>query len=176
MFVVCDESGLGKRFFVIGSAWTPKKHLPQFEKNVSELRLHHKCWGEVKWTKMKNTTPEGIVCFYEDFVKIAKESDIFFRFIIIDTEKLDYKKITEYLQLKFMYLLITRSISYNSVLQEKVQPDQLHILFDKFKESMESRDEGWRIQTKQYIEQYLNSAIEHLQPCDSKLNFLAANR
>ncbi|MCY4577261.1 MAG: hypothetical protein OXB96_02435 [Candidatus Kaiserbacteria bacterium] len=42
MFVTCDESGVGDRFFVLGSAWVPKENVSTFEKSVSELRLRLK--------------------------------------------------------------------------------------------------------------------------------------
>ena len=172
MFVACDESGLNKRFFVIGSVWIQKERLPELEATITDLRLRFKCWGEVKWTKITDSTPEHFVCFYEAFVQAAISAGLSFHCIIVDTEKLDERKMTELLHLKFMYLLLSRSPFRNYFLQEEVQPSQLHILFDQFEESAQSRSEAWRVKTRQFIESHFGTAIEHLQPCDSKINSL----
>lgn len=169
MFVACDESGVRERFFVLGSVWVPKNDVSDFEKRVSDLRLHYKCWGEVKWGKIRNQEPENITRFYEKFVQAASDMEVFFRFIVIDTEKLEEREVTEELQLKFMYLLISRN-AVRGDLQKRVNPADLHILFDQFQESRQSREEGWRRETKRYIEGYLNCEIEHFQPCHSHIN------
>ena len=171
MFVACDESGTDKRFFVLGSVWVPKENVSEFERCVSVLRLRYKCWGEVKWAKIGVHTPRNVMLFYRAFVKSASDLNPFFRFIVVDTRKLDKGKVDEKLQLKFMYLLISRN-AVRGVLRQRVKPSDLHILFDQFSESRRSKDEGWREETKDYLNQYLNCEIEHLQPCTSHINSL----
>ncbi len=171
MFVTCDESGINKRFFVLGSVWAPKECVSDFERHVSELRLRFKCWGEVKWEKVSDHTSDDIMCFYKEFIKAISDMNAFFRFIVIDTKKLDEQKVTEELQLKFMYLLISRN-AVRGELRKEVNPSKLHILFDQFQESRQSRDEKWRQKTRSYIERYLDCEIEHFQPCDSRINSL----
>ncbi|MDE0243259.1 MAG: DUF3800 domain-containing protein [Candidatus Kaiserbacteria bacterium] len=172
MFVACDESGsVNQRFFVLGSVWVPKETVSEFEKAVSLLRLQSKCWGEVKWKKIDDHVPENIMCFYEEFIRATFNKGLFLRYIAVDTEMLKEKRVTEKLQLKFMYLLISRN-AVRGELRKKVIPSELHILFDQFQESEKSKEEGWRIQTKNFINQHLECEIEHLQPCRSHINSL----
>ena len=149
----------------------PKGSVSEFEKRVSELRLRFKCWGEVKWEKISDHTPENVMRFYGKFVEAIFGIDAFFRFIVVDTEKLDGRKVGEKLQLKFMYFLISRN-AVRGVLRRRVNPNDLHIVFDQFQESKQSRDEGWRIKTRDFLNEYLHCEIEHLQPCDSHINSL----
>ena len=171
MFVACDESGIGKRYFVLGSVWVPKGNVSEFEKRVSELRLRFKCWGEVKWKKISDHTPENVMYFYREFIEAISDMDIFFRFIVVDTEKLEEGKVVEKLQLQFMYLLISRN-AVRGVLRTRVNPNELHIIFDQFQESKQSRHEGWRKDTRGFLNKHLECEIEHLQPCNSHINSL----
>ena len=171
MFVACDESGVGGRYFVLGSVWVPKENVSEFEKRVSELRLRFKCWGEVKWEKISDHTSENVMCFYREFIEAISDMDTFFRFIVVDTKKLDKGRVDEKLQLQFMYLLISRN-AVRRVLRKRINPNDLHIIFDQFKESRQSRDEGWRMETRDFLNKYLHCKIEHLQPCSSHINSL----
>ena len=173
MFVACDESGADKkdRFFVLGSSWIPKEHVSKFEEKISGLRLRFKCWGEVKWGKVNDCTPDDIMHFYKEFVQAVSHIDMYFRFISADKRKLDENSVSEELHLKFMYLLISRN-AVRGDLRKKVNPSELHILFDQFQESRKSQDEKWRKRTRDFINRYLKCEIEHFQPCDSHINSL----
>lgn len=94
---------------------------------------------------------------------------MWFSFVVVNTKNINTKKMGQRLQLDSMCQLISRSIRLNKDLQERVVPDQLHILFDNFAESQQSRDEGWRIRAKEKIEHDLKESVEHMQPCDSKI-------
>lgn len=173
MFVACDESGNNSsdKYLVIGSVWIDKKNLSEFEKRVTELRLNSKCWGEIEWLKLNAASSEHIIKFYKDFIKLAFDDlKIYFRFIIVKKDWVNLKEYhqgsKELMQLKFMYLSISR---YAENCLEKDKQNNLHIVFDSFTESKTSKEEKWRIGTKDFIEKYLGCGVEHLQPCCSHI-------
>ena len=175
MFVACDESGKEpeKKYLVIGSVWVEKDDLIRFEEEVTRLRLKRKCWGEVEWLKVKGHTSEDILQFYKDFLSLAFGCPrMCFRFILVEKALLDKKtyhegqKSDELPQLKFMYLLISR---YANRFLSSEEKKGLHIIFDQFEESKKSREERWRLQTKEFIERSLSTEIEHFQPCTSHI-------
>lgn len=171
MFIACDESRAGKYYFVLGSVWVPKESVSEFERCVSKLRLHFKCWGEVKWSKISDHTPESIMRFYKAFIESVSDMDPFFRFIVVDTERSGGGEIDERMQLQFMRLLISRN-AVRGGLRERVRPNEIHIIFDQFQESRQSRNEGWRKETRDFLNRSLGCEIEHFQPCVSHINSL----
>lgn len=149
MFVACDESGKNSsdKHFVIGSAWITKQGLSDFEKKVTELRLKHKCWGEIKWEKTKNMSDE-MHKFYIEFINLAfDEIEICFKFIIIKKSilkmKLFHKGSDELMQYKFTQLLISR---YAKRFLDEDGKKGLHIVYDKFAESKKSVEEKWALE------------------------------
>jgi hypothetical protein len=176
MFVACDESGVdpSNKYLVIGSVWLDKKYVAEFEKRATELRLKNKCWGEVEWLKLKKASSDDIISFYKDFVSLAfKDIKIYFRFIIVEKNKLKMKefheKNKELVHLKFMYFSISR---YAETFLDMKSKEGLHIIFDNFNECNASKEKHWRKQTKGYIERHLGCNIEHLQPCNSHISSL----
>lgn len=172
MLIAIDESGEEKltKYNVIGSVWIKKEHVCNIEKEITNIRIKHKCWGEAKWTKIKPNQKE----FYKDIIKLIfnKNRKVFFRFIVLNKKNL-YEKYgknfdkKELWKLDAIYLLISRHS--NKFLTNK-EKQEIHILYDNFEESKESKDQQWRIKTKEKIQTYIESPIEHFQPCDSKIN------
>ena len=172
MFVACDESGINSsdKYLVIGSVWTSKQGLCDFERKVTELRLKQKCWGEFKWSKV-GAMSDQISQFYIDFITLAfQEIEIRFRFIIIEKKLLDmqthHDNSDELVQFKFSYLLISR---YAERFLDKQGKKSLHIVFDDFEQSKKAEDEKWVLKMRGYIERRLGEPIEHLQPCTSHI-------
>jgi hypothetical protein len=176
MFVACDESGIdaSSKYLIIGTVWIKKQDVSEFEKKVSKLRLDEKCWGEIEWLKLSGTTAKNIIDCYKKFISLAFDDiKIHFRFIIVDKSLIDkktyHKKSDELVHLKFMHLSISRYADRFLSVNDKLG---LHIIFDSFQESNVSKEEKWRLQTKNYIERYLHCKIEHFQPCNSHINSL----
>lgn len=178
MFVACDESGKdpSSKYLVIGTIWIDKDNVSEFEKKATELRLKHKCWGEIEWLKLSGSVSEQIKDFYKEFIDLAfKDLKIYFRFIIVKKSTLDTKtyhknqKTNKLVQLKFMYYSISR---YADRFLEQEKKEGLHIIFDSYQESNQSREEKWRLETRKFIEKYVGCKIEHFQPCKSHISSL----
>lgn len=173
MFVACDESGINSsdKYLVIGSAWTSKQGLCDFERKVTELRLKHKCWGEVKWSKVGGAMSDEMFQFYVDFITLAfQEIEVCHRFIIVEKKLLDmrtyHNNSNELVQFKFFHLLISR---YAERFLDKQGKKSLHIVFDDFEQGKKAKDEKWLLKTRGHIERHLGGNIEHLQPCISHI-------
>ena len=178
MFVACDESGKepSAKYLVIGSIWLEKSAVSNFERQITELRISEKCWGEVEWLKLSDSASGDILKFYKDFISNAfQDIKIYFRFIIVEKALLDKKQYhenqrsNELVQLKFMYLSISR---YANRFLDARSKEGLHIIFDNFEESNRSKEEKWRLGAKKYIEKFVGCKIEHFQPCNSHISSL----
>lgn len=70
----------------IGSVWLPASRREDIKSQVRVLRQHHGIWGEAKWTKVGSKS----LAFYKDLVDVLlTDSDIRFRSIIVEAQKLD---------------------------------------------------------------------------------------
>lgn len=173
MFVACDESGINPSddYLVIGSVWVSKQGLCDFERNVTALRLKHKCWGEIKWDKVKGSISEEMFNFYKEFIDLAfEEIEASFRSIIVRKKLLDmdayHNGSEELVRFKFSHLLLSR---HADRFLDKAGKKGLHIVFDNFEQTQQARDEKWVLKMRAYIEYHLGGSIEHLQPCISHI-------
>ncbi len=171
MFVACDESGIdpSKKYLVIGSAWISKENLVELEKRVTEIRLKEKCWGEIEWKKVKNSTSNAMFKVYKDFIDLAfQDLSIFFHFVVVEKSLLDMVKYhndsLELVRFKFMQMLLSRHAE--NFLDPKGRRG-LHIVFDSF--DMNERARGEAAKIRSFIERRLDGPIEHLQPCASHI-------
>lgn len=136
--VFCDESSpelfvknsnqADSKNALIGSLWFPQSQREIVKESINTLRKHHNKWGEIKWTKVSPSS----LNFYRDIVDVAlKNSEIKFRSIVIDAEKLDIKRFhmgdAELGFYKFYYQLIVHKInkedSYELFFDDKVNRD-----------------------------------------------------
>jgi hypothetical protein len=172
MFVACDESGINPsdKYLIIGSAWISKQGLCEFEKDVTALRLKHKCWGEVKWSKV-GTMSDEMFQFYKDFIALAfQDIEISFRTIVVEKKLLDmttyHNGSEELVRFKFSHLLLSR---HGERFLDKAGKKALHIVFDDFQLTQQAKDEKWVLKMKAHIEHHLGEHIEHLQSATSHI-------
>lgn len=173
MFVACDESGKNSSdtYFVIGSIWVSKKDAVLFEQKIAELRIAKKCWGEVCWKKIQDATSPDLLSFYEEFVSLGvKKLDISFRFILANKNIVDLKQYhqgkQEKMHLKFMRLMVGK---YGERFLDSKARRELHIVYDRFDESNQSKQEKWRKEMRSWIEYDFGCTIGHIQPCTSHI-------
>lgn len=96
--VYCDESRPDllssehpqSNYMVIGSLWLPAEQRQRMKNDIHALRDKHHIGGEFKWQKVSPSK----LGFYRDLVDwfIGKESQLRFRCIVVDSNKVDLVK------------------------------------------------------------------------------------
>ncbi|MCL5008834.1 MAG: DUF3800 domain-containing protein [Patescibacteria group bacterium] len=147
-----------------------KSKLSEFEKKVTTLRLNSKCWGEIKWNKVRSMSND-MLSFYKFFIDLAFDDiPVCFRFVVVEKSLLNLKKYhensIELVRLKFLHLLISR---YADKFLDGKTKKGLHIVIDEFEESRQAKEEHWQQKTRKYTESHLECPIEHMQPCNSHI-------
>lgn len=171
MFVACDESGIDSsdKYLVIGAVWVSKEAIIDLEKDVTELRIDRKCWGEIKWEKVRKGYTEH---FYKSFIDTVLDgNEVFMSFIIVDKSLADlkvyHKGNPDLMRFKFTYLLLSRNAE--RLLQTTEERNEMHVVLDSFEESTESRDEKWFAGLRENLERHLGCEIDHVQTCTSHI-------
>jgi hypothetical protein len=167
MFVACDESGMSDRYWVIGSVWLPAQMLSTIEKEITELRLSKKCWGEVKWEKVS----DQFLDFYKSFLTIVFSKNPHFHCIVIDSQLLTAEKIKQFHKkggqreafFKFYRLLLGYCIKKYMTDGEK----NFHIVYDSTNDTQELR----RV-FHDFVRLDARDCIQHIAPCTSHINSL----
>lgn len=169
MFIGCDISGQLKKdkYYVLGTAWIPKKQLPKYEEAVCNFRLKNKLWGELKWTNVKKQKMQE----YKNFLILSlSEFPINIKIILLDKKIV---KIEHFNNSKgkmfstFYYTLLTNHM--RRILKTQSQISSFDILIDR---------EDWirqeSLNLKYFLEKFLSigglkKSINHLSQCDSKI-------
>ena len=115
MFLIFDESEEGREK-VLGGVLMPESMLPSFEAACVSLRIKHKLFGEMKWTKVKRDQYHKRYC---DFI------DLFFQEKRMTFHSIFYGEGEKYLQ---GYVLI-RNITLQ--MERAGLNEPLYVLFDK---------------------------------------------
>jgi hypothetical protein len=118
MFACCDESGIHaeSRWWAFGVVWLPDdRHVPAFERDVTQSRQQNKCWGEFKWEKVTNR----FLPAYQDFLDLALcLPDLHFTSMVVDTDEFTPDAMKQHHEtggkteayLKYMRLLISKRL------------------------------------------------------------------
>ncbi|MDX2282161.1 MAG: DUF3800 domain-containing protein [Saprospiraceae bacterium] len=84
----CDESthlqNDGMPYMLIGYIGCPFNQLKHHKNAISNLKKEHNFKGEIKWSSVSNSKFH----FYNDLIKYFFETDLFFRLIIVDKNKI----------------------------------------------------------------------------------------
>lgn len=91
--VFADESCQTQhRYLVLGGLACERKDTAEIEQLLTAVRVEHRTFGEVKWTKVSRAK----LSFYKDFVDVVfdamRTSRIHFHSLIADTSEFDHKK------------------------------------------------------------------------------------
>ncbi|HSX02764.1 MAG TPA: DUF3800 domain-containing protein [Candidatus Saccharimonadia bacterium] len=155
---------------VFGALWAPiaRKGFLDFEHQMKELRLKHKCWGKLQWKKTIGS--QSIFDFYRESIDLFIDTDLLaFNSIIVDKDVLHHH--AKYLgsninatKASFVYLLLSRgSRRYCSA------GDSLHILLDRGEhkpaEIQKIRDDIERY----YLKERTSFSVNHIQQCDAHI-------
>ena len=93
--VYCDEANPDvltsesprARYLMIGSLWLPVELRNEIKSRVAALRLRHKAWGEIKWSKVSPNRRDFYVELIDLFVSYG--DNLRFRCIAVDRTQLN---------------------------------------------------------------------------------------
>ena len=85
----CDESCHLENdkmpFMLLGYVCVPYNQIKRHTERIKALKQHHHFYGEIKWSKVSNSQHK----FYNDLIDYFFDSDLLFRAIVINKEKIN---------------------------------------------------------------------------------------
>jgi hypothetical protein len=119
--IYCDESSIDnpdRNFMSIGALFVRRNLIPEIKKKIKEIQNKYYIKGELKWKKTSEKTLE----FYKelfDYLFSLPHSSFSFKAIVIDKNKINYKKYhnedRELAFYKFYYFLLKNSLGLNNL-------------------------------------------------------------